>query len=91
MKLLRSLAVAAVLLLASVAAFADPTVSVSGSLATTVAQTLPLAQVGQTLFATQEAVHATVTAATGVSVPHYYLHVVVGGADVPVDPLRVSR
>lgn len=66
--------------------------SISGWLGDAVADTLPVEELGDTLYDTQEdVVHGTLTNLTGISVDHYYIDVCTGDECLPLDPFRLSN
>ena len=69
----------------------EPRVSINVPIAAPVTNALPIGAVGTTAYNGQEGAHGAITSTTGQSVAHYYVHVVVNGQDVPVDPFMVNR
>lgn len=94
-RIARIAAISAVLISGlAIAAFADGNktiLSIQGPLVNAVAKATQLDKVGDALHSTQEAVHSTITATTGVTINHDYVNVSVGDADIPVDPFEVDN
>lgn len=65
--------------------------SLQGPLAETAADALPIQELGDAAYDTQEGVHETITDTTGVEVDHYYVTVEVADEEIPVDPMRVGN